>query len=207
MNNIKFRFLNEDDRLQYIDLISSSNSLMTIPYPPGFLDYIKDISSHVLSDPDYKVAGGFDQDKLVYIGTGYYPQRISYWYGYGHYSNLILSGLNYKTTIFCFLKVIEMLTAYGESQGYYSFYVMRELQYHQSSERARAIRHRRGTDMAEIDNRYNLYYDMIYPPNTECKSDLHTFFFNKFFKTFPVETVVLLHTLAQEHRLKLLNLY
>jgi hypothetical protein len=201
VSNIEYRFLGEDDKSQYKEVLISSSTMMTIPKSTEWNELlINNIDNNFLS-PDNKLVGAFNQGRLIYVLGAHYPKNISYWYSFNQLSNLKIVGLSYKNNIH-FLELLKMLIVYGEEHGYYSFYSRRPLTHQQALDKmVEKLVH-----LGLVEKRYTLYYDMVYPANTECKSNMHRFYFSDFFKTYPIDTVIVFHTLKQEYRLSLFDI-
>lgn len=123
-----YRFLEEDDFPQLIDLHKSKNTFMNQPLTEAEKRVYIDRITWLFFQPDYKVAGCFLDDKLVAVsGCRYFKNKMAA-YTHGQCFNLSYKDFNYATLFAEVLfNITTLITDYAESLGIYQVYMAREL--------------------------------------------------------------------------------
>jgi hypothetical protein len=198
-DNVIYRFLERADKDQYREIIEGHKNFMGFKKDSVINEYLLNLFDVKINSSDNKIAGVFVNGELVNSLGGYYPNYSLTWYATNHLSKTIGSGINYKVNNIYFLELLKMLIIYGEDNGFYNFYSRRPLRHQKTIEKIIDMH------VSKDEVRYDVYYDMVYPANANCKCNAHSFYFAGHFKTLPIDTVIMYHTLAQRYRLQIFN--
>jgi hypothetical protein len=174
-----------------------ANSKSIIGVPTTDLNTIKHFSKQAesrLSKPESNyIVGAFMGDKLVMSVAGYYEDTYNHWYSHSNMS----SGVGATEYVRIGNLLMMEILPYFEGMGYYSWYSRRSLSHQCIHEWA--YTNKRFPDTQFM--RYHHCWEKIYMAGEEVKFKNHEFYF-RWKPSYPVETVVVLHTLTNEHRLE-----
>lgn len=187
--NVVYRFLDASDIPKYQKFIDNFDKIMKI-------EKTKDLEKSIINSINLKLSktvGVFDEnDDLILVNSGYFPENYPYWYGYDHMS------IVEKLSDFAVLshQADNLLCKYGEEKNYFAHYSRRPINHQKAFLRL----------LSRIkDTRYTIYNEKIYKAGEECKYLNHKFYFHSK-PSFPIDTIISFHSLKQEYRDKILNL-
>jgi len=202
-DSFQYRRLDLNDYERYIALFKSNEKLLTIKKTEEINIGMIDQLGKDLDMKEKLIIGAFIHNDLVCSASGYFPENLQYWYCHNQFSNLKFNNLtNYKLSLRIWAECMYQLMEYGEKNNYLSFYSRRSIKH----QHALDTLWKKLASKGLIKNKYDSYYETIYKANQPCASRLHSFYFPDYRKTVEIDTVVCLHTLKQEYRLKLFNI-
>jgi len=201
LNVLNYRFLTEDDFPKYLDFYDSVQTIMKAPKTTNQ----RKVLIATYNNPIKKNVGVFNEnDELVSVLSGHYPESFPFWYCHNHYiksdNNSLSSHLDF---IELFNKSMAMLTSYGEDNGYYNFYIRRPLKHQEGFEKLMKIAIKKGMI---TDTRYDYLYETVYGPVSTTRISNHKFFFPDTIEiTIDTASVIILYTLKQQFRKEILS--
>jgi hypothetical protein len=198
---IVYRQLTIDDMDQYVDLHISCKEVMGIDTTTDDMDVFRDGMYKKLLDDRFLFYGAFDNSGLLITsGGGYFPKAFNTWYSGYHYSRVNDFTKFYDIN----LKIATPFIERAESMEYFSWYSRRSLKQQRAWFMINKMAQKNGIDTSP-HNRYDHYIEKIYPANTVGTPYQNHQFWYQWRDSYPVDTIVVLHTLKPEYRLKLLK--
>jgi hypothetical protein len=166
--------------------------------PSHFLDYVEENISFVKNPHECPTVGAFDGDQLVSTISAYYPPDGLVWYCLNQFSKVgtgsLADAIDNQTIS---MKAITMLTCQPEQEGRFNFFGRKSIRAHVLQQK---ISDRIGKNNY-LRLRYDTFHDGFYPAGVSIDRSGHDFF-----KAHPlVDSVIYLHCLKQEERVKLLS--
>jgi hypothetical protein len=200
LSTLTYRFLTEDDLPKYLEFYDSMGTMFKTPTTIRQRNRL--IENYNIENK--KNIGVFDEDgNFVSVVSGYYPKHYRFWYCHNQFirsENKSLSSYIEFSEIFH--KSMKLLTQYGESNGYYGFYIRRLLSHQRGFEKL----YNMAVDKGAIpETRYDSFYEAIYGSDSSTNVINHKLFFsNEFDEVVNATSVIVLYSLKQKFRVELL---
>lgn len=211
INNIIVKRMKPENRQEFIEMYNSFDQIMFLPK-----ESVHSLDGMLsLYDSDICCTfGAYYQDQLVGILTGRFYKNIHCWYGSNLFTRVkpLVNKLNlYFYSMIVSLELFDALIEIAESQNRLDFYTNKNLRHQLAIERS-MDRIRSMVNNNEIKKYrmldYLVLYEKIYPSGYMGSEDTiltHKPFYKPGIK-YDTETIVILHTLNQKERKRLLGL-
>jgi hypothetical protein len=197
MSNIEYRNLEYDDVPALNGLIDNSESYLGFEASDTLMKELKQSTIKSLLDPNTQMFGVFENDTLIFMISAIFPMHYKTWILHGMYSLTNTDGLtSFRKVGTHFEKITNMLTEYGESNGYYSFLTRRTVKHQLAHERLI----KRFNEKHSLNLRYELNWEQVLTKDTKPEDIKYAFW--KMLDT-PIDTVIVRYTLKDEYRKEL----
>lgn len=205
---IEIKKLNINNHVEiYQNFLNSFSYAMKVPRR-GEID-----ARAVLGATDRITVAAFKDNEIVASLTGVFPINRPYWLGKNLFvqTTEIGSGLgNYDESIFLIMDLFNPLISYGESIGVYNFYTRKNVKHQLSYEKlVQRLKSRLSQDKINSYRmlQYEVFYEIITPEKFINKDE--NFRWRNYYsinESTDAEAMVILHTLNQNERKKILGL-
>lgn len=167
----------------------------------------------LLENENVVTVAGFKDNQIIAVLTGIFNSSLPYWFAKNLFvdTKSVGSGLgNYDESIFLVMDLFNPLIRYGESRRIYSFYTRKNVDHQLSYEKVVQRLRKRLSDEKINQYRmlsYEVFYERIYAKeyfNSETNFPWKVYY--GMGRPADTETIIILHTLNQDERKKILGL-
>lgn len=204
-NNLTYRFLEKSDFDLFMELHDRFTTWMGEKKSPEQIEVYRKFRKDLFFSDRNKTVGAFDSNNnLVATTAGIFPPDFPHWFTHSQFHKLSNTSLSNGLDSWMVLtKMFDLLCFYAESNNYFSFYNQRSMKHAIAISKVRQLVEEKNL----YTHRYNASWETVYPAGqTKTPYRNHKFYFHENAElNSHTDSVVILHTLKQEHRLEWFN--